>query len=340
MDFSGLLRNFSTSRPLTVDDRRHRLRQKERLEIAPHYQLSVIRLNSTYLELVDKWYAERGLITALAFAAFAIVGGGFGLTGARLILNAIFKSAPYVDPEILIWNGTGMIAMVIPIGWALSVVLRKESFQYTHYPTRFNRRTRLVHVFRTNGSVLTVPWHKIFFTIAPVDHLNKFWNILGHVLEDDRETVSETFAFSISEMGSPEGMILMRSHWEFVRRYMEDGPASVAGQVQFCLPLDDKRETFLTGMHRLLANSSGACLYSPIVLASMALSILITPFRYFSSRSSRVPKWPDEVEASSAIENGDPYAIVGTARGDRIAVYPQAAEDAGVRFMGPPMNPL
>lgn len=65
MDFAGLVGKFRVSRPLTALERQLQLHQKQRLEIQPDDQLSIIELNSTYLESVDKWYGSKGTITAV-----------------------------------------------------------------------------------------------------------------------------------------------------------------------------------------------------------------------------------------------------------------------------------
>jgi hypothetical protein len=33
----------------------------------------------------------------------------------------------------------------------------------------------------------------------------------------------------------------VRAHWEFVRRYMEDGPEAVSSLVKFCMPIELQR---------------------------------------------------------------------------------------------------
>ena len=47
--------------------------------------------------------------------------------------------------------------------------LKTDSFTYTHAPMRFNRKTRMVHVFqiKANAEVLSVPWDEIYFTPMP-----------------------------------------------------------------------------------------------------------------------------------------------------------------------------
>jgi hypothetical protein len=344
MDFAGLIGKFPTHRQLTDQERVHHLHPQQRLDLAPHYQLGVIRMNSTYLELVDKWYGSKGLLTTIGFAILAIAIGVLGLPLIGGVWDGVAGAPVAGDDQAssMLLSDIGMLLLlVLPTSWAAVWLSRKESFAYTHYPVRFNRKTRMVYVFRTNGTVLSIPWDRVFFTLAQVDHLSNYWNIIGHVMAADGTTVTESFALSISEMGAPDGVLVMRSHWEFVRRYMEDGPASLTDQVQFCLPINRRRESWSLGAQRLLANSSNSPLWMlPITIFSMAVDLLTVPFRYFAMRTSKVPTWPADVEATCAIDDDDPYAIEGDERGNRIAVFPEAARMAGVGFVAPPASPL
>ncbi|MFS2005508.1 hypothetical protein ACEN9F_17930 [Duganella sp. CT11-25] len=58
MDFLGLVVRYPANRPLSDQERAHHLKQKQGLNIEPHYQLSVVKMNSTYLESVDKWFGS------------------------------------------------------------------------------------------------------------------------------------------------------------------------------------------------------------------------------------------------------------------------------------------
>lgn len=55
--------------------------------------------------------------------------------------------------------------------------------------------------------------------------------------------------------GSAEGRLLFKSHWEFIRRYVAVGPPSVIEQIQFSIPISEKRESLSVGIHRVLADS-------------------------------------------------------------------------------------
>lgn len=336
MDFAGIMKRFPSGRALTAKEKEHRLHQKKRLDIPPHYQLSVIEMNSTYLESVDKWYGFKGSITALSLIGILFVTVFYGAL-VHVTLNRAPGEAGPDDAFVLIF----IACLSVPVlAFALWMLL-KDSFGFTHYPMRFNRRSRTVHVFRDDGSVLTVPWDNVFFTLTVTAPVQNMLNIMGHVLGKDGVTVEESFALSVSETGAPDGILLLRSHWEFVRRYMEEGPEAVTGQVQFCLPIAKERESFMVGLHRMLANSSTNSPFMwPIVIMSMAFDLLIVPFRFIAMRTSKIPAWPAEVQAQSMVTPGDPFAIEGDPKGYRRAVFPEAADAAGVRFVAPPMVPL
>jgi hypothetical protein len=331
MDFAGLVGRFRTNRPLSSDERQFQLHPKEPTGLQPLDQLAVIRMNSTYLEMVDKWYGEKGTITLVGIVIIAMFTAGFAaLVHIAVTRDPALESAGS-DIGILVFAAVLFTPLVLVAGW----LLKKESFAYTHYPIRFNRKTRMVHVFRTNGSVLSVPWEKLFFTLSQVDQFYQFWNVLGHVLDEDGVTVRESFALKIS--GIRSGHEFLRSHWEFVRTYMEEGPDSLAGQVRFCLPIAEKKESISVGMHHFLEHMvAGAPKFWVFHVVPVLFTALNLPFRSFAIATSRIPVWPAEVDAACRIENDDPYAIEGAPNGDRVAVFPAAAAAAGVKFLSTP----
>lgn len=102
--------------------------------------------------------------------------------------------------------------------------LRKEFFRHTHYPIRFNRNNRMVYVFRLDGTVLAVPWDEVFFTLCPAQ-MRGVWEVRGHVLAEDQNTVKETFVLSYYGQLSKTELACtgtkieesdhVRRHWEF-----------------------------------------------------------------------------------------------------------------------------
>eukprot|EP01032_Pedospumella_encystans_P031728 gene31729-35817_t len=198
-----------------------------------------------------------------------------------------------------------MAAVVACIGWGTWWLLKKESFAYTHYPMRFNRKTRMVHVFRPGGTVLSVPWDEVFFTLGHMPQWNE-WEVRGHVIEADRTTVRESFALSYLGSMSPADAELgrthfsdqdfVRAHWEFVRRFMEEGPQAVSSQVQFCMPVSGRRELARVSMERAFANIAGANIVLYWMLFPFCLAVGLG--RVLAVRTSKIPRWPADVEAS------------------------------------------
>ena len=337
MEFSGLIKSYPNGRQLTEAEFLRRLDQKKSASSEPHYQLCVIKLNSTYLESVDKWFGWKGVISAVAIIIFIMFATGYiGLVDVALSRDPNSYGS---DNDLVVLVSAAII--VFPVLMFAIWLLRKESFAYTHYPMRFNRKTRTVHVFRPNGTILSVPWDEVFFTMGNLAKWNE-WEVRGHVLEPDGFTIRETFALSHVDMLSTEdadadtsrsqssSKDFVRAHWEFVRRYMEDGPQAVSGQVQFCMPIHKNRETPRVSLERVFANIAGA----PFIIYWMLFPFcgIVSAFRLFAMHTSKIPRWSDEVEVSCKIDPDDPFAIEGAADGERIAVFPQAALAAGVGF--------
>jgi len=341
MDFLGLIGSYPKQRPITELERDRQLYQERRLNVDPHYQLSVIRMNSGYLESVDKWFGWKGLLSAVMLAIISIFMSGF-----LAIVYATLTGPPNFRPQNDGWFIVAVISVMIsPVVGGASWILKKESFAYTHYPIRFNRKRRMVHVFRTDGTVLSAHWDQVFFTLGHMKQWNQ-WEVRGHVLESDKITIRETFALSYVGSLNATDVVpgntqyssedYVRAHWEFIRRYMEEGPQAVSSQVQFCMPVNGRRESFRVGMERVFANFAGAPFL--IYWLMFPFCLIISIFRWLAMRTSKIPQWPEEVEASCRVEPDDPYAIEGASDGERVAVFPQATVAAGVRFCSLPSD--
>ncbi|WP_175050638.1 DUF6708 domain-containing protein [Paraburkholderia sediminicola] len=263
-------------------------------------------MNSTYLELVDGLYANRGGMSLI---------GLFGAGLLSIFLFAMWWSTLfdfYLNPN---WNHSDENAMLLSMGlvtvvsslFILGVVLfnRKigEWFGYTHYPIRLNRRNRMVYVFRGDGTVLEASWDAVYFTLHVAKKVagTSWLGISGLVLKDP-QTVEEAFMFGYS---SSNRSYCLR-HWEFMRRYMEEGPQSVinAPGLRYCLPIADKRETLYQGWIELVSNDA----WNPIVKWLMLpFHVLMFLGRLVWRATSKVPLWPADVEAACRIAPGDAY---------------------------------
>jgi hypothetical protein len=296
VEYTGLTVKFKVNRPLSEREREERLDVKRRLDQKLAYQLSVTRLNSTYLETADKFYGWRGFLTF-------IVGLGSGLLVVALGLLAWGVSKATLA-ELIEFAWLFLLAtIVLTSALVLAVLfLRKESFAFTHYPIRFNRKNRTVYVFRHNGTVLEAKWDNIFFTLGRGMYLSgkPELDIRAHILDADGTTVRETFALGThtSELDFIQG------YWELIRRYMEDGPQAISPTVEFFMPIVDRKETVKFSLYRVWAhdwfNFVTLVLFFP-------LAIPVWLGRLFAMHTSKIPEWPAEVEAACRIEPGDPF---------------------------------
>lgn len=297
MDNTGLLPKFRNNRPISAKEREWHLQQKTRLDVPLVSQLCVVKMNSTYLQSVDRWYGTRGFLTLL--------GGVVALLCLYFSLDLIWLVAGGIVPNE---NGLWQVIFAGAAAFALLAVLgawiaRKELFRWTYYPIMLDRRRRMVHVFRLDGTTLSVPWDEVFFTLGRGQSLANIlnWDVRGLVLDQDRTTVKETFAFSIVT-GSVDNA---KGHWEFLRRYMEEGPAAVTGAVKFCMPVDGKRESAAFARERIFAND--AQMPGLMYLILMPLNFLHSLTRMLVMRTSRIPAWPESVMSTVTVDAGDLY---------------------------------
>ncbi|KAA6125192.1 DUF6708 domain-containing protein [Cupriavidus cauae] len=300
MDFTGLVTKlYKKNRRITDEERENRLWQKSRLDVEPSYQLAVVKINSTFLESVDRYFDSRGALTfgclvILAFCTWFIWGTGGAILGL------------YFSGEAALGISLGFVAAIVVLCGALAFwtcwMARKELFRLTYYPIRLNRRNRVLYVHKTDGDIIAVPWDEVFFTLSPCSSMyGRTWDIRGLVLNADAETVRHEFAFAPWSSDQDE----LRSHWEFLRRYMDDGPAALVSQIEFCMPVDGKRESFRAGLERIFAGDSGNIFFywlmSPINAA-------VACCRWLVMKSCKVPTWPREIEDACRLEPSDLYA--------------------------------
>ena len=158
---------------------------------------------------------------------------------------------------------------------------------------------------RLNGTVFTVPWDKVFFTtgLSHPKGPTKAWYISGHVLADDGVTVLETFCLPASHLVREE----LSRHWEFIRRYMEEGPEAVVDAVDICMPVDGRREGYTFGLLRLLMNFSGSTIF--LFPLTFPVCLVLSVSRYIAMQTSKIPTWPAEVEALCRIDPDDPVNL-------------------------------
>ena len=91
MDYYGLLPKFKLNRLLGDEERKHQLKQHKPAEPDGQSMVpdaKVIKINSCYLELVDKYYSAKGFLSLIA---------AFGFSSTLLLyLTVLINTVPYL----------------------------------------------------------------------------------------------------------------------------------------------------------------------------------------------------------------------------------------------------
>ena len=305
LDTQGMVAGYKVNRPLNPHEQQHRFNIRQPASTQPHYELSLIKLNSTFVECVDKWYAIRGWV-AMGGAAISTLLGFMLWFGIPMLLKR--EPFDYFFAFMLV---------VVSAMFILAIYLfTRDAFTYTHYPIRFNRKNRQVYVFQRDGTVLKAGWEDIYWTIHGHAVPTREGFVIGHLMEDDKKTVKESFALSKVTTVDAAGVQELKDHFEFFRRYVEEGPGPVLDALKptplIMLPgIDKDRESWAFGWERLTLSMNGW----PVL--QTLFQVFIFPeslFRWFAMRTSKIPQWPQWVEDECAIDPDDPWVRDGRHR--------------------------
>jgi hypothetical protein len=294
-------------------ERDRQLKQKERYKSSDNFA-SLIRFNSTFIELVDRRFRQRGMLaTVFAFVGvFGILYGWYMFASASITPNASGERMwGFFAFTVVAFGGTLLFL------WKF--FLSKEFFTNTHYPIRFNRKTRMVHAYRDkrDGGIVSVPWDKAFFHIGQAvgEDTEFLRDIRCHVV-DDNDKILDTFA--VGHYFDDEHKI--RTVFEFIRRYMEEGPENVfedpsakAAKIADDLVVPQQRiDLSVTPSLRNCFNWVVAAMPERWFEARYVLVPLYAPLflcRWLVFKTCKTPKWPANIEAESRIELNDPYRL-------------------------------
>jgi hypothetical protein len=296
LDPHGMIAPYKINRELSEDEKRLHIGVKSVASTKPHYELSLTQLNSTYVECVDKWYSMRGFV--------AMVGVAFLAFGLFAFTNIVFLLIKKFDFLLSIINLAFLAISLVGL-----YTLTRDIFTYTHYPIRFNRQNKQVYVFRRNGTVLKAAWEEIYWTIYGHGVGFRDVYVMGHIMGDDKKTVKESFALSLVTSPDAIGEQDLKDHFEFFRRYMQEGPSAVLEAIKptplIMLPgIYKQRESWRFGWERLTLNLNGLLI---LQILFQAFIFPMSLFRYLAMRTSKIPQWPQWVLDECKIEENDPW---------------------------------
>ena len=295
----GRFPKFKVNRKLTEAECNTHLNQDTPVDNQVHFQFSAnscaefmttIKMNSSYLEVVDRLYVRRGTYM-------------FG--GAVFLWLALFVTAL----AIVIPNNSPMIYYVPLVGTVLSVTyglayffLKQEMFNWTHNPIRFDRRNRMVYAFLYHKKmVVTVPWEKVVFCLGSnKDYKHEEFDIRGHVMADDGQGgVNVIATFALGHITNDRYELIR--YWDFICIYMGRGPEELVDTFRFCLPIADRKEPLVWGINNDIRQ------LGPLFYVMFPISVLCVVGRFLAMLTSRIPVWPDWVEEHCHIDPNDPY---------------------------------
>ena len=303
MEYDGLAVRYPVNRKLTEEEEGKRVEPSVRTSWPPKDFGLIVEHNILCLEVCDKYYAFRGFVTAIFLAPLVYFVYATLVSLPDSWLEGMSKTPPEGAWKAWAAGAFGLVCLILMVAGSAWAVLR-ESFTLTHYPIRFNRNNRMVYVFRPKrrADILRVKWGDVYWHIR--HNKNKMfggynWFVAGHVMDKDRKTVRETFAFG-HVATSPEEVY---PQWEYVRRFMQDGPDAVP-QAKYQLPIAGRKEGFWWGAQTLLLNSPPAGMFGTILLLPFLTPAVFT--RWLCMMTNRVPRWPDDIEAECAAQEQRP----------------------------------
>lgn len=293
---------FKYGRSLNDDERQSHLAYDKPQNFSPDDAVGMTRLNSTYVEFVDRIFKVKGMAATLLSFVFCVFFFLFFIYMAGFLMG--------MDDDV--WGSIlGLVVLAVPlVGFPFFVWhihLRKDLFQYTYYPIRFNRRTRKVHFFRHNGpgGVVTVPWGdaNVYFHVGHGGQNKHLRDLRCHLLDPNRQVLQ---TFTVGHFWPHENYV--REEWELIRRYMEQGP-------EHCY--DDERDRVITlSLKDTLHNCwMFVCMLMGTTLFPLRFNLLFPVYgalalsRWLTFQSCRKPVFPADIEAECAIAPDDPYQL-------------------------------
>ena len=291
------------NRPLTEAERMDHLPQNEPSPIPVAWpQMGVVRMNSTFVEFADRAFLRKGIFS-------------FGMAVAVSALS--YYAIVFISYIIRDWNPAGddFIAMLLSgsfivfgclvLLYFFVPLLLLESFNYTHYPIIFNRKTRMVYAFvqLQKGRIFSAPWDEIFFSTTWEGQGADFC-VEGHKLAEDRDTVLDTFAMPIHSEHDSEYRFLQ---WEFIRQYMDGDDQKVAELARMVVEaagVNGRRETLSESFRQAWAAFAGRNLHFAVI--SSPLILMATIGRQFAMWTSKLPRWPAEIMDTCQFSPDDP----------------------------------
>ncbi len=190
---------------------------------------------------------------------------------------------------------------MLSIGCGFYYIYAKYGFRFTrleiltsrHLLIRFNRKTQQVHLHRPAycGGIATFPWKTTGSTaVSPEDDSLSLGMRLGLVWHPSHTGLPHMEMAFVGKQG--QGGSELRDEWEFIRRYMEEGPHAVPRprlSTQLPSPIQAFSAQF-EGLGRFFRKSSW--LFKLALLMVWPAFVIVGTAHWFSLLLCWRPRWP------------------------------------------------
>ncbi|WP_420210886.1 DUF6708 domain-containing protein [Burkholderia aenigmatica] len=207
----------------------------DRVSECPCADGSIYAFNDTYIELYAGGMQERrGVITVFTLligfmiwmlGSLSIEMGAVWLTHRHFGVGRVATTMDYIDPIIIGMIALGVCLVVHKYLWRF---IRLENFVQRRLLIRFNRVTRQVYLHRPGyaGGLATLAWDQV--SPEPAVGLPEWRGTGTQLMLAWTNDMTGLPYFHIMLVGKvANGTSDIVNLWEFIRRYMEEGPQSV-----------------------------------------------------------------------------------------------------------------
>lgn len=256
---------------------------------------AVYRKNDVYLETshVDE-HDQRGFFTAMMGFPLLVVCFFLSYMEIKVVSEIVFFGADFMSVVLML----GIVVSILGLVWfVMQMHLRKDVFTYRHAAIRFNRKTRQIHVFYSPslGGARSYNWDDVIPTVDR-EAQHGFYVLSMIAADPKRERYYDTFTVG-QQLGKREDCL---AWWEYIRRFMEEGPDSVPEPEWYLSDKLSLKESFLRWfpLREMKRDKARGLDIGPAKVRMVLMSPLLALFslgHFVSMLTSRRVTWPPEI---------------------------------------------
>ncbi|MFF5868263.1 DUF6708 domain-containing protein [Pseudomonas sp. NPDC012596] len=262
----------------------------------PNPPTPLFKFNNTYMEIRCGGSEEkRGLITIMTLGGICPMIYTINLMAIGFAYLDLTE--PHLSSVATILLTLFMIALSSTINYLYIrygfQITRLEAFTSRHLLIRFNRKNQQVYLHRPKscGGIVTLPWRTT--GSSAVNHRDDHASLGMRQILHWHPALTGLPHCEMAMIGNQgNGGSELRDQWEFIRRYMEEGPDAVPRprlSTQLPSPIQAFSAQF-EGMSRFLRNSSW--LFKVILLMVWPAFVILGTAHWVSLMLCWRPRWP------------------------------------------------